>query len=108
MKNDLIRVYLNKNEFNKLVEVLDENEKNPDGEIAKKASRLKEKLFEHSFDFKKKEGYDETASLILYPIEVAGIMKQLLVQENESNEIDYFEQLKTQRTKEETMENNEN
>lgn len=27
MKNDLIRVYLNKNEFNKLVEVLDENEK---------------------------------------------------------------------------------
>lgn len=46
--------------------------------------------------------------MILYPIEVAGIMKQLLVQENESNEIDYFEQLKTQRTKEETMENNEN
>lgn len=106
--NNLIRIYLNKNEFNKLIELLEENEKNPDGEIAQKSSRLKEKLMTYSFAFKKKEGYEETASLVLYPIEIAEIMKQLLLEKNKNEEIDYFDELKSQKTKEEKTGDNGN
>lgn len=106
--NNLIRIYLNKNEFNKLIELLEENEKNPDGEIAQKSSRLKEKLMTYSFAFKKKEGYEETASLVLYPIEIAEIMKQLLLKENEDKDIDYFEKLKLQKSKNGSIDNDEN
>ena len=89
------KLYLNKNEYNKLYEVLALNERRNDEEKSSKATELKEKLVKYASVLDKREqDTEERAVISLFPIEIKFLIDQLLDFVNYMPSKDYFEELR--------------
>ena len=102
------KIYLNRDEYNKLYEILRLNEKDYVGEKGKKAKELQEKIVKFGLVMNKRETDEEEKALIsLFPLEIKFILNQLLDFINiYYPSKDYFEELraKTEKRKTEKME----
>ena len=73
------KLYLNKEEYNKLYEVLALNERRNDEVKSSKATELKEKLVKYASVLDKREqDTEERAVISLFPIEIKFLIDQLL------------------------------
>ena len=73
------KLYLNKEEYNKLYEVLSLNERRNDEEKSTRATELKEKLVKYASVLDKREqDTEEKAIISLFPIEIKFLLNQLL------------------------------
>lgn len=89
------KLYLNKEEYNKLYEVLALNERRNDEEKSSKATELKEKLIKYASVLEKREqDTEERAVISLFPIEIKFLIDQLLDFVNYMPSKDYFEELR--------------
>ena len=89
------KLYLNKEEYNKLYEVLALNERRNDEEKSAKATELKEKLVKYASVLEKREqDTEERAVISLFPIEIKFLINQLLDFVNYMPSKDYFEELR--------------
>ena len=89
------KLYLNKEEYNKLYEVLSLNERRNDEEKSKRATELKEKLVKYASVLDKREqDTEEKAIISLFPIEIKFLLNQLLDFVNYMPSRDYFEELR--------------
>ena len=89
------KLYLNKNEYNRLFEVLSLNEISNDSEKSQKATELKEKLVRFASVLDKREqDTEERAIISLFPIEIKFLLNQLLDFVNYTPSKDYFEDLR--------------
>lgn len=89
------KLYLNKEEYNKLYEVLTLNERRNDEEKSSKATELKEKLVKYASVLDKREqDTEERAVISLFPIEIKFLIDQLLDFVNYMPSKDYFEELR--------------
>lgn len=89
------KLYLNKNEYNRLFEVLSLNERRNDIEKSQKATELKEKLVRYASVLDKREqDIEEKAIISLFPIEIKFLLSQLLDFVNYMPSKDYFEDLR--------------
>lgn len=89
------KLYLNKEEYNKLYEVLALNERRNDEEKSLKATELKEKLVKYASVLDKREqDTEERAVISLFPIEIKFLIDQLLDFVNYMPSKDYFEELR--------------
>ena len=89
------KLYLNKEEYNKLYEVLALNERRNDEEKSSKATELKEKLVKYASVLEKREqDTEEKAVISLFPIEIKFLIDQLLYFVNYMPSKDYFEELR--------------
>lgn len=94
------KLYLNKDEYNKLCEVLSLNEKRNDIEKSTKATELKEKLVKYASVLDKREqDTEERAVINLFPIEIKFLLNQLLDFVNYMPSKDYFETLREETNK---------
>ena len=89
------KLYLNKDEYNKLYEVLSLNERRNDEEKSTRATELKEKLVKYASVLDKREqDTEEKAIVSLFPIEIKFLLNQLLDFVNYMPSRDYFEELR--------------
>lgn len=89
------KLYLNKEEYNKLYEVLALNERRNDEVKSSKATELKEKLVKYASVLDKREqDTEERAVISLFPIEIKFLIDQLLDFVNYMPSKDYFEELR--------------
>ena len=89
------KLFLNKEEYNKLYEVLSLNERRNDEEKSTKATELKEKLVKYASVLDKREqDTEEKAIVSLFPIEIKFLLNQLLDFVNYMPSRDYFEELR--------------
>ncbi len=89
------KLYLNKEEYNKLNEILTLNERRNDEEKSTKATELKEKLIKYASVLDKREqDTEEKAIISLFPIEIKFLLNQLLDFVNYMPSKDYFEELR--------------
>ena len=89
------KLYLNKEEYNKLYEVLSLNERRNDNEKSQRATELKEKLVKYASVLNKREqDTEERAVISLFPIEIKFLLNQLLDFVNYMPSKDYFEELR--------------
>jgi len=89
------KLYLNKDEYNELYEVLSLNERRNDEEKSTKATELKEKLVKYASVLDKREqDTEEKAIVSLFPIEIKFLLNQLLDFVNYMPSRDYFEELR--------------
>ena len=89
------KLYLNKEEYNKLYEVLSLNERRNDEEKSTRATELKEKLVKYASVLDKREqDTEEKAIVSLFPIEIKFLLNQLLDFVNYMPSRDYFEELR--------------
>ena len=89
------KLYLNKEEYNKLYEVLSLNERRNDEEKSSRATELKEKLVKYASVLDKREqDTEEKAIISLFPIEIKFLLNQLLDFVNYMPSRDYFEELR--------------
>ena len=89
------KLYLNKEEYNKLYEVLSLNERRNDEEKSTRATELKEKLVKYASVLDKREqDTEEKAIVSLFPIEIKFLLNQLLNFVNYMPSRDYFEELR--------------
>ena len=94
------KLYLNKEEYNKLYEVLSLNERRNDEEKSKRAIELKEKLVKYASVLDKREqDTEEKAIISLFPIEIKFLLNQLLDFVNYMPSRDYFEELREETIK---------
>ena len=94
------KLYLNKEEYNKLYEVLTLNERRNDEEKSSKATELKEKLVKYASVLDKREqDTEERAVISLFPIEIKFLIDQLLDFVNYMPSKDYFEELREETIK---------
>ena len=94
------KLFLNKEEYNKLCEVLSLNERRDDAEKSSKATELKEKLVKYASVLDKREQDTEEKSVIsLFPIEIKFIIDQFLDFVNYVPSKDYFEELREETIK---------
>ena len=94
------KLYLNKEEYNKLYEVLALNERRNDEEKSSKATELKEKLVRYASVLEKREqDIEEKAVISLFPIEIKFLIDQLLDFVNYMPSKDYFEELREETNK---------
>ena len=94
------KLYLNKDEYNKLYEVLSLNERRIDTEKVQKATELKEKLVKYASVLTKREqDTEEKAVVSLFPIEIKFIINQILEFVNYMPSKDYFEELREETIK---------
>ena len=94
------KLYLNKEEYNKLYEVLSLNERRNDEEKSTKATELKEKLVKYASVLDKREqDTEEKAIISLFPIEIKFLLNQLLDFVNYMPSRDYFEELREETIK---------
>lgn len=94
------KLYLNKEEYNKLYEVLALNERRNDEEKSSKATELKEKLVKYASVLEKREqDTEEKAVISLFPIEIKFLIDQLLDFVNYMPSKDYFEELREETNK---------
>lgn len=94
------KLYLNKEEYNKLYEVLSLNERRNDEEKSKRATELKEKLVKYASVLDKREqDTEEKAIISLFPIEIKFSLNQLLDFVNYMPSRDYFEELREETIK---------
>ena len=94
------KIYLNKEEYNKLYEVLSLNERRNDEEKSKRATELKEKLVKYASVLDKREqDTEEKAIISLFPIEIKFLLNQLLDFVNYMPSRDYFEELREETIK---------
>ena len=94
------KLYLNKEEYNKLYEVLALNERRNDEEKSSKATELKEKLVRYASVLEKREqDTEEKAVISLFPIEIKFLIDQLLDFVNYMPSKDYFEELREETNK---------
>lgn len=94
------KIYLNKEEYNKLCEVLYLNERRNEEEKSTKATELKEKLVKYASVLDKREQDIEEKSIIsLFPIEIKFLLNQLLDFVNYMPSKDYFEVLREETIK---------
>lgn len=88
-------LFLNKEEYNKLCEVLSLNERRNDEEKSTRATELKEKLVKYASVLDKREqDTEEKAIVSLFPIEIKFLLNQLLDFVNYMPSRDYFEELR--------------
>ena len=89
------KLFLNKEEYNKLCEVLSLNERRNDEEKSTRATELKEKLVKYASVLDKREqDTEEKAIVSLFPIEIKFLLNQLLDFVNYMPSRDYFEELR--------------
>lgn len=89
------KLFLNKEEYNKLYEVLSLNERRNDEEKSTRATELKEKLVKYASVLDKREqDTEEKAIVSLFPIEIKFLLNQLLDFVNYMPSRDYFEELR--------------
>ena len=89
------KLFLNKEEYNKLCEVLSLNERRNDEEKSTRATELKEKLVKYASVLDKREqDAEEKAIVSLFPIEIKFLLNQLLDFVNYMPSRDYFEELR--------------
>ena len=89
------KLFLNKEEYNKLYEVLSLNERRNDEEKSTRATELKEKLVKYASVLDKREqDTEEKAIISLFPIEIKFLLNQLLDFVNYMPSRDYFEELR--------------
>lgn len=89
------KLFLNKEEYNKLYEVLSLNERRNDEEKSTRATELKEKLVKYASVLDKREqDTEEKAIVSLFPIEIKFLLNQLLDFVNNMPSRDYFEELR--------------
>ena len=89
------KLYLNKEEYNKLYEVLSLNERRNDEEKSTRATELKEILVKYASVLDKREqDTEEKAIVSLFPIEIKFLLNQLLDFVNYMPSRDYFEELR--------------
>ena len=94
-KIQLTKLFLNKEEYNKLCEVLSLNERRNDEEKSTRATELKEKLVKYASVLDKREqDTEEKAIISLFPIEIKFLLNQLLDFVNYMPSRDYFEELR--------------
>lgn len=94
------KLYLNKDEYNKLYEVLSLNERRDNKEKSSKATELKEKLVKYASVLDKREqDTEEKAVISLFPIEIKFIIDQFLDFVNYMPSKDYFEELREETIK---------
>ena len=94
------KLYLNKEEYNKLYEVLSLNERRNDEEKSTRATELKEKLVKYASVLDKREqDTEEKAIVSLFPIEIKFLLNQLLDFVNYMPSRDYFEELREETIK---------
>ena len=94
------KLYINKEEYNKLYEVLSLNERRNDEEKSTKATELKEKLVKYASVLDKREqDTEEKAIISLFPIEIKFLLNQLLDFVNYMPSRDYFEELREETIK---------
>lgn len=94
------KLYLNKEEYNKLYEVLSLNERRNDEEKSTRATELKEKLVKYASVLDKREqDTDEKAIISLFPIEIKFLLNHLLDFVNYMPSRDYFEELREETIK---------
>ena len=94
------KLYLNKEEYNKLYEVLSLNERRNDEEKSTRATELKEKLVKYASVLDKREqDIEEKAIISLFPIEIKFLLNQLLDFVNYMPSRDYFEELREETIK---------
>lgn len=94
------KLYLNKDEYNKLYEVLSLNERRTDTEKVQKATELKEKIVKYASVLTKREqDTEEKAVISLFPIEIKFIINQILEFVNYMPSKDYFEELREETIK---------
>ncbi len=94
-KYNQLNYFLNKEEYNKLCEVLSLNERRNDEEKSTKATELKEKLVKYASVLDKREqDTEEKAIVSLFPIEIKFLLNQLLDFVNYMPSRDYFEELR--------------
>ena len=87
------KLYLNKEEYNKLYEVLSLNERRNDEEKSTRATELKEKLVKYASVLDKREqDTEEKAIISLFPIEIKFLLNQLLDFVNYMPSRDYFDE----------------
>ena len=99
-KIQLTKLFLNKEEYNKLCEVLSLNERRNDEEKSTKATELKEKLVKYASVLDKREqDTEEKAIVSLFPIEIKFLLNQLLDFVNYMPSRDYFEELREETIK---------
>ena len=89
------KLFLNKEEYNKLCEVLSLNERRNDEEKNTRATELKKKLIKYASVLDKREqDTEEKAIVSLFPIEIKFLLNQLLDFVNYMPSRDYFEELR--------------
>lgn len=89
------KLFLNKEEYNKLCEVLSLNERRNDEEKSTRATELKEKLVKYASVLDKREQDTEEKTIVsLFPIEIKFLLNQLLDFVNYMPSRDYFEELR--------------
>ena len=94
------KLYLNKDEYNKLYEVLSLNERRDNKEKSSKATELKEKLVKYASVLDKREqDTEEKAVISLFPIEIKFIIEQFLDFDNYIQSKDNFEELREETIK---------
>ena len=94
------KLFLNKEEYNKLYEVLSLNERRNDEEKSTRATELKEKLVKYASVLDKREqDTEEKAIVSLFPIEIKFLLNQLLDFVNYMPSRDYFEELREETIK---------
>lgn len=94
------KLFLNKEEYNKLYEVLSLNERRNDEEKSTRATELKEKLVKYASVLDKREqDTEEKAIISLFPIEIKFLLNQLLDFVNYMPSRDYFEELREETIK---------
>lgn len=95
------KIYLNRDEYNKLYEILRLNEKDYVGEKGQKAKELQEKIVKFGLVMNKRETDEEEKALIsLFPLEIKFIINQLLDFINVYYPSrDYFEELRAETEK---------
>ena len=101
IKTQPTKIYLNKDEYNKLFEILYRNEKDYIGEKAKQAKSLQEKIIKFGKVMNKRETDEEEKALIsLFPLEIKFIINQLMDFINIHYPTkDYFEELREETEK---------
>ena len=94
------KLFLNKDEYNKLYEVLSLNERRNVEEKSTRATELKEKLVKYASVLDKREqDTEEKAIVSLFPIEIKFLLNQLLDFVNYMPSRDYFEELREETIK---------
>ena len=89
------KLFLNKEEYNKLCEVLSLNERRNDEEKSTRATELKEKLVKYASVLDKREQEKKEKAIVsLFPIEMKFLLNQLLDFVNYMPSRDYFEELR--------------
>ena len=95
------KIYFNRDEYNKLMQIINDNKNSNDEEIKYRANQLIEKFEEYVFVYEKqtKGKLEEGVLFIAYSNELKWIIQECINLVRKKSKIDYYEELKIKQNK---------